>query len=218
MHASVELITFDLGNVMIYLAGPWENACRLAGVDYRNAVITDEIRRAWQQLECEVESGRISMSEHYARLAAIFQGHFSLDEIVRSYQAVIREEIPGIFDIVMALKHTGYRTACLSNTCAAHWKDMTNPARYPAIGTLDYRHASHLFGVLKPDPLIYRKFEAATGCSPERILFFDDRQENVLAARKCGWQAVQINNAETSVAQITAALARFGISVPAVRG
>jgi HAD superfamily hydrolase (TIGR01509 family) len=42
---------------------------------------------------------------------------------------------------------------------------------------------------MKPDPALYRVVESAAGVPPARILFIDDRPENVEAARKLGWQA-----------------------------
>ncbi|HEY3380004.1 MAG TPA: HAD-IA family hydrolase, partial [Armatimonadota bacterium] len=103
--------------------------------------------------------------------------------------------------------------ACLSNTCAPHWADLTNAVRYPGIAALDFQHASHLFGVAKPDPAIYQLFEAATGQRSEEILFFDDRAENVAAAQACGWHAVQILPTHPAVAQIHAACLRYQLSL-----
>ncbi len=44
---------------------------------------------------------------------------------------------------------------------------------------------------MKPDPRIYAAAEAAAGVAPSRILFLDDRAENVQAAIDRGWQAAQ---------------------------
>jgi putative hydrolase of the HAD superfamily len=44
-------------------------------------------------------------------------------------------------------------------------------------------------GILKPDPAIYRACLDALGCRAERTLFFDDRANNVEAARDLGMEA-----------------------------
>jgi 2-haloacid dehalogenase len=44
-------------------------------------------------------------------------------------------------------------------------------------------------GVTKPDPRIYEMVEEDSGIAPERLLFTDDRAENIAAARARGWQA-----------------------------
>ena len=43
-------------------------------------------------------------------------------------------------------------------------------------------------GVIKPDAEIYRKVEADCGVAPDGLLFADDRQDNLDAAAKGGWQ------------------------------
>jgi len=45
------------------------------------------------------------------------------------------------------------------------------------------------FGSTKPDPAIYRHCLEALGCRPGRTLFFDDRLNNVEAARDLGMEA-----------------------------
>ena len=74
---------------------------------------------------------------------------------------------------------------------------------------LDYRHASHLFKYAKPDPQIYRCFENETGFHAEEILFFDDRIENIISARECGWQTVNINSSRNPVEQISTTLHEY---------
>jgi HAD superfamily hydrolase (TIGR01509 family) len=209
LATTIQLIVFDLGGVMIRLARDWEHACTLAGVAYRPTVISPTQAASFHALDSRFNTGTITLDDFYAQLCGVFPGQYTADEWARIYQAIIREEFPGIHDLVLALRLAGYRTACLSNTCSPHWADLTNPARYPGIGALDYQHASHLFGVAKPDPRIYRCFEAATGFAPETTLCFDDRADNVLAARAGGWHAVQITDASLPTEQMRAALRHY---------
>lgn len=44
-------------------------------------------------------------------------------------------------------------------------------------------------GVVKPNPEIYRVCLRALACEPQRTLFFDDRLNNVEAARDLGMEA-----------------------------
>lgn len=44
-------------------------------------------------------------------------------------------------------------------------------------------------GVAKPDPAVYERVTAVLDLPPSRIAFFDDRAENVEAARRHGWDA-----------------------------
>ena len=44
-------------------------------------------------------------------------------------------------------------------------------------------------GLAKPDPAIYARTDAACGTAPGDVVFFDDREVNVAAARAHGWDA-----------------------------
>ena len=79
-------------------------------------------------------------------------------------------------------------------------------------------HASHLLGLLKPDEAIYRAFERASGFDgtdgrPEEILFFDDLEENVEAARACGWSSVRVDHTGDPAEQMRRELRERGLGV-----
>lgn len=44
-------------------------------------------------------------------------------------------------------------------------------------------------GWIKPDPRIYAEADVLLGTTCDQVLFFDDRAENVAAARRHGWDA-----------------------------
>ena len=44
-------------------------------------------------------------------------------------------------------------------------------------------------GAIKPEPAIYRVLIERLGCAPEEIVFFDDLERNVSAARALGIKA-----------------------------
>jgi len=216
MESSIKIVVFDLGGVMIRLADGWAGACQCAGIPYRPFAITDALQGGFAQLEELISTDAITSQEYGQRAALLLADRYSPAEICFIYQAIIREEFPGMHRLVLAVKRAGMRTACLSNTCCTHWKDLTNPALYPAICALDFHHASHLFRCAKPNPRIYELFERATNYPPKDILFFDDRQENVTSACARGWSAIRIHELRSPVEQIYAALAAHGILLPMV--
>jgi putative hydrolase of the HAD superfamily len=44
-------------------------------------------------------------------------------------------------------------------------------------------------GLCKPEPEIYARADAVYGTAPDQVVFFDDRADNVAAARAHGWDA-----------------------------
>lgn len=74
---------------------------------------------------------------------------------------------------------------------------LTNFGRYSydeALPKMDFlmnfdrSYVSGRMGVIKPDPRIYELVEADCGIAPDRLLFTDDRADNIAAAAARGWQ------------------------------
>jgi 2-haloacid dehalogenase len=87
--------------------------------------------------------------------------------------------------LVAALRARGVPVFALSN-----WgNDSFDRARlhYPFLADFDRHYISGKLGFMKPDPRIYAHLEADCGIAPERLLFVDDRAENIEAARRRGW-------------------------------
>ncbi len=61
-------------------------------------------------------------------------------------------------------------------------------AAYPVFKEFDQRFISGRLKVMKPDPRIYEILETQTGVPPRRLLFIDDKPENIAAAAARGWQ------------------------------
>ena len=60
--------------------------------------------------------------------------------------------------------------------------------QYDFLTEFDRRYISGRMGVIKPDPAIYAMLERDCGLPPDRLLFADDRPENIDAAIARGWQ------------------------------
>ncbi len=60
---------------------------------------------------------------------------------------------------------------------------------YPVLAEFDRAYISGHMGVIKPDPEIYERLENDCGVAPQRLLFADDRLNNIEAALARGWQA-----------------------------
>jgi 2-haloacid dehalogenase len=55
----------------------------------------------------------------------------------------------------------------------------------------DRRYVSGELKVTKPDPRIYEIVEEDSGIAPDRLLFTDDKAENITAAARRGWRTHQ---------------------------
>ena len=88
--------------------------------------------------------------------------------------------------ILRALRANGVPVFALSNFGVGSFAVAERD--YDFLGEFDRRFLSGEMRMAKPDAEIYAAVEAATGLAPERLLFVDDRMDNIAAAAARGWQ------------------------------
>jgi putative hydrolase of the HAD superfamily len=105
------------------------------------------------------------------------------------------------------IKASGLRTAILSNM--PH--DLLAYVRrnFEWLDEFAVKIWSCELGIVKPDPAIYRICLEALGCEPARTLFFDDRPNNVEAARELGMDAHLFESAQQARAIVERGLKRI---------
>lgn len=221
MPTSIRLVCFDLGGVLVRICQSWAEAYRAAGLDVREEPTHPSIRARRLELASLHGIGRISLDEWAKGASEAMRGVYSAEELKRAHDAFTLEQHPGAIELVDELHAAGAATACLSNTNHTHWRRLIHcdgdrtlegAPRYPAVVRLQRHFASHLLGLAKPDDAIYARFEELTGAPPSSILFFDDLEENVAAARQRGWNAEQVTASHLdAVAQMRRHLQRLGV-------
>ncbi|MFI0607175.1 MAG: HAD-IA family hydrolase [Anaerolineae bacterium] len=97
----------------------------------------------------------------------------------------------GVLALADALRRAGLQTAILSNSAVDY---------EPQIGRFAHRfdraHFSHRTGRRKPDPQSYLRLASELALDPAAILFIDDKQRNIEAARIIGMQSCLFRSAE----------------------
>ena len=205
----VRLVVFDLGGVLVRIARGWQDACRLAGVDLAHVDAAAWTRH--QELMLRFETGHIDEAAYLAEAPGLVGCGVDAGALVRVFDAWLLGMYPGAPELLDELRARGLKTACLSNTNARHWGLLAKRDEYRPLDRLDYRLASHEIRIMKPNELAYRRTEEATGCWGDQVLFFDDKLENVLAARAVGWRAEVVDRTDDAVPQIREYLTAHGL-------
>jgi FMN phosphatase YigB (HAD superfamily) len=210
----VRMVCFDAGGVLVRICRSWREGCAAAGVEHRWNDRTQSADAERAAINDAYQRGEIPCGAFFERMAATTDGLYSPAEIMAVHDAWILEEYAGVRALVEALNTADHlATGVLSNTSHRHWEGphMAGARGVSAVGTVQHPHASHLLGLLKPGPEIYRAFELATGFRGPEILFFDDLADNIGSARGAGWRAEQIDFTDDTAAQITRHLRRHGV-------
>lgn len=194
----ISFVYFDLGNVLARF--DVERACR--NVAERWSVDATKVREAlWT-------SGMQDRFEHGHEDDESFAAWTRKSLGLTVEQAPTRELLDTLSDmfdpiremesVVEEVRNSGMPLGILSNTCGAHWRWLLE-SDYPALrGPFDHLILSYELGVMKPHPAIYHAAQKAAAVAPETILFFDDRLDNVQAARECQWQAYPFTDAKSA--------------------
>lgn len=216
----VSLVVFDLGGVVVRICRSWAEGCRAAGVPVRGEenMGTQGMISRRRDLSRDYQEGRIDCEEFFQRVAESTGGLYTSDEVRRVHDAWTLEEYPGVNALVRSLKGAGIATGVLSNTNHAHWMRLAPPSdleavEYPTPRLVDHLHASHLMGLSKPSPEIYHRFAELTSYRgrEREILFFDDLEDNIAAARDAGWRAVQVDHTGDTAGQMAHTLREHGL-------
>ncbi|SPJ23312.1 HAD family hydrolase [Palleronia abyssalis] len=179
---AVDLVVFDIGNVLLNWdpEGYYDRAMgRVARVRLFQEVPLNEMNLSidagapWHQtVEETAEKYRrwkpeiLAWRDNWGKMASPL-----IDESVAMLRALRAKRIP-----VWSLTNFGRET--FDYACSV----------YPALTEFDGAVVSAHIGIVKPDPGIYEALERETGIAPGRILFTDDKRENIAAAAARGWQ------------------------------
>ena len=208
---SIGLICFDLGRVLVRICDNWQHACAVAKINPGIQQLEDTKKAALRELVVASEKGQLATDEFNRRSSELF--NIPADHVAAMTGVYLLGIYPGATELIDELHSRGYRTACLSNTNATHWRQMSDPA-VPCclpLERLTYQFGSHLIGARKPDPAAYAHVERATEMSGPQIVFFDDLPENVVAAQQRGWRAHRIATDRDPVQQVREHLSRYGV-------
>lgn len=106
---------------------------------------------------------------------------------------MLKGEIPGMRDLIHALKQRGYKMYGLTN-----WSAEKLPLaweRYEVLRAMDGVIVSGEEKMIKPDPDIYKCLLTRFNLQPENCIFIDDNAENRAAAQALGFEVIGFENA-----------------------
>ena len=183
----VDAVLFDYGQV---LSGPpdpaaWAVLRAVSGLD------EERLHAAYWKFRHDYDRCALTGRSYWDAVAADAEVRFDDAQVDALMAADIdlwcQLNLPMV-EWAVRLQRAGVRTGILSNIGDAIGEGVV--ARLPWLAGFDHCVWSHTMRTAKPDPAIYLKTAEALKTEVDRILFIDDRAENVAAAAKLGMQAV----------------------------
>lgn len=199
----IEAILFDLGGVLIELAGVERMLAWSPSLGS-----TDELWRRWLASPAVrgYETGRTDRDAFADGIVAEFGLPVARDAFLAEFAWWPRTLAPGAARLLAALAPR-YTLASLSNTNELHWERFEREWSLPAM--FHHNFPSHAVGKLKPDADYFAHVLDRLGVAPANALFVDDNRINVDAARAVGLHARHVPRFEA----LAPALAAAGIAL-----
>ena len=193
-----DVILFDVGGVL--LTNGWDRVERAAAaahfgldaeaLETRHAALMD----AW-------ERGEIDLNEYLSAAVFYEPRAFSRSELF-SFMLAQSQRLPhGALHILAELAASN---ACLLGALNNEARE-TNEFRFGHFGLRRYfkvAFSSCYVGLRKPEPAMYLRALDILGRPPERVLFIDDRAENVAGGLAAGIKAIQFTGTDALRAEL----------------
>lgn len=190
-------VVWDFGGVLIdwdpfpavaTALGEREAARFFAEFDFHSWNLGPDAGQGWDEALADLEASH----PHFLPHGRAYREHFA--------HALVGE-VAGTADIVRELHHAGVRQLGLTN-----WSDELYhahaPARFDVLALLEHVVVSGTERIAKPDPAIYRLLEERSGLPLQRLVFVDDREANVGAARELGMDGIVFTDADDVRAEL----------------
>jgi putative hydrolase of the HAD superfamily len=151
----------------------------------------------------EFDRGTVTVPELVQRIAD--RTGLAPDEVLAVVNAVPDElqPIPASVDLLQRLRRPGVPMFFLSNMPAPYADHLTQANAF--VRAFDAGVFSGHVKLIKPEPAIFALSTQRFGVPGSSLVFLDDHEPNVLAARAAGWQAVLFEDAAQAERAIRAA-------------
>ena len=202
----IKWVIFDIGGVVIDIA-PKDVVTRLSTVsglpvekiaqlfDFK-LVKTDDAQTFFEQFVV----GRISVDEYVKSMQWVFPNKVSREEIIEAELLCLGADRKDTLALIRELERS-VGLGCFSNTHQIHWDKLISEREW--YSHFKHIYASHECGLAKPDPEVFHFMLRELGTKPEEMVFLDDVEKNVAAAKSCGWHAVHFRDAAQARSELS---------------
>jgi putative hydrolase of the HAD superfamily len=198
MMQPIKAVIFDFGGVLTQAPGPehWNDIVAAIGWKNGHPRLAD-LMAGYQAHRGGFDRGELSAGAYWTAIleqlgtpaeTALLTRLFELDT------AAWTRSRGEVLQWASRLRAAGLRTGILSNMPAEVLQMVEE--RMDWVADFHPRVFSCRLGLIKPEAEIYRALLAELAVPPPGVLFMDDREENVLAARELGLQAERFESLE----------------------
>ncbi|MCS6827114.1 MAG: HAD family phosphatase [Caldilinea sp.] len=177
-------ILFDLGNVLVR----YDHGRTLSALAALYGVDAEEIFYLYQEIAPAFGIGQIAPEEVVRRFNERFGAKCKLEQFADAFCCGLGRDDAALAYAVSLRQEGELAIGAISNTNAIHVAWLDDHA--PELKEFDLVMMSNEVGMCKPAPEIFELAMELLNVPAQRILYIDDLEENVEAARKLGMAGV----------------------------
>ena len=187
---NIKGLLFDLGGVVINI----DFECALQSWSQWTAITIDEMRSRFQidGAYRKHERGELDAKQYFAHLRQVLELDANDTEIASGWNAIILNEIEETVDQILKIK-CDLPCFVFSNTNPTH-QAFWMSAFPDVMASFEQIFVSSELGLRKPEPQAFKAVAHLTGIDLDKMLFFDDTLENILAAQAIGMPSIHVRS------------------------
>jgi putative hydrolase of the HAD superfamily len=189
MHKRFRLIIFDLGNTIIRFdhhisARKISSRFGLDEAAVYGTLFDSELTRLF-------DAGKVSAGQFHSGMTRELGIQLPYAEFVEIWSDIFWEDAESCA-LARRLAHR-YALCLMSNVNELHFEHIRK--KFDVVKVFDYIVLSYVVGVLKPDRRIFEHARSRSGVDFSGMLYIDDREDLVEAARSFGIEALKFQGA-----------------------
>ena len=179
---TIEAVIFDVGNVLIEW-NPERHYDRSIGPERRKQMFAE---LDMHDMNNDIDLGSPFKDTIYAFADANPKWRDEIRQWHDNWFDMASPAIDHSWRLLRALRANGVQVFALSNFGVENWPPAVEV--YPVLGEFDREYVSGRMGHVKPFNRIYEMVEEDCGIEPDRLIFTDDRADNIATAHARGWK------------------------------
>lgn len=189
----IQAVLFDYGQVLSTPPDPaaWQRMLSISGLP------EEAFHAAYWAYRHDYDRDTLTARTYWPKVATHAGTAFTQQQIIELIDADVdlwsRLNQP-MLQWAQSLQRAGVRTGILSNIGDAMTAGLT--AKFSWLSAFDHCTWSYALKLAKPEPEIYVCAAEGLKTSPAKILFIDDKAENIEAARSVGMEGIQYDYAD----------------------
>ena len=203
---NIQAVLFDADGVLQNpVEGGREKLASLCG----SAVRKDEFLVDFLQSEMPCLKGEADFAVTVAEVLKKWDSPFSVEQAIETHTKIVAMNLESL-EVVRALRRSGVGAYLATNQHEYRARYMSEVFGYADI--FDGEFYSCRLGSMKPDTGYFYSILESLPIPPERLLFIDDRERNVAAAKSVGIHGVEYDMGD-GVEALRSVLRGYGLEI-----